>query len=356
MLTTLAIVFVFGSMVMIHEFGHYIVAKWIGVKVIEFSFGFGPKIVGYQGKETLYALRIVPLGGFVKLHGMDAEINEKGQAVIASKNDARSFMNKPVWQRMAVIAAGPIMNFVLAIIMFVSVFAYLGIPSQGSSNTVGSLVQGKPAAASGIQPGDRIIAVNQETTEDWIRLTEVIHSKPEQVLSLTIERGSQQQRQTVSVKTEKDPQTGYGMIGIAPEVTYVHASIFEATRVGIERSVDFTKLIIVTLTQMVTGKIPADVGGPVMIAQVIGEGAKEGFSNLLGLTGVLSIQLGLINLFPIPALDGSRLVFLLIEGLRGKPLNPEKENMIHLVGFVLLMGLMLAVTYKDVLRLFVKAG
>jgi len=355
-LTTLAIVFVFGSMVMVHEFGHYIVAKWIGVKVIEFSFGFGPKIVGYQGKETLYALRVVPLGGFVKLHGMDAEINEKGQAVIASVKDARSFMNKPVWQRMAVIVAGPIMNFVLAIIMFVSVFAYLGIPSSGSSNMVGSLVKGKPAATSGIQPGDKIIAVNQESTPDWTRLTEVIHAKPDQVLSLTVERDNGKQHQIVSVKTEKDVQTGQGMIGIAPEITYTHASILQSTLFGLERTVDFTKFIVVTLVQMITGKIPAEVGGPVMIAQAIGEGAQQGLANLLGLTGVLSIQLGLINLFPIPALDGSRLVFLLIEGVRGKPLKPEKENMIHLVGFVLLMALMIAVTYKDVLRLFDKAG
>lgn len=354
MLTTLAIVFVFGSMVMIHEFGHYIVAKWIGVKVIEFSFGFGPKIIGYQGKETLYAWRLIPLGGFVKLYGMDAEMDEQGRPIVASKTDPRSFMNKPVWQRMAAIAAGPVMNFILAIIMFVGVFAYLGVPTSDNRNIVGSLAQGKPAAASGIQAGDRIVAINGESTPDWTRLTEVIHGKPEQTLSLTVQRGNQQQ--TIAVKTEKDPQSGNGMIGIAPEVTYVHASIIEATRLGFERSVDFTKLIVVSLVQMVTGKIPADVGGPIMIAQVIGEGVKEGFSNLLGLTGVLSIQLGLINLFPIPALDGSRLVFLLIEGLRGKPLNPEKENMIHLVGFVLLMGLMLAVTYKDVMRLFVKAG
>ncbi|OLN29286.1 RIP metalloprotease RseP [Desulfosporosinus metallidurans] len=355
MLTTFAIIFVFGSMVMIHELGHYMVAKWIGVKVIEFSFGFGPKIVGYQGKETLYALRIIPLGGFVKLHGMDAEIDENGQAVIAPLNDAKSFMNKPVWQRMAVIAAGPIMNFVLAIILFVGVFAYLGIPTQGTSNQIGSLVQGKPAAISGIQPGDKILAVNQEPTSDWNRLTEVIHSKPDQVLSILIEKANGKQ-QKLSVKTEKDAQTGYGLIGIAPEVNYMHASIFQSTRFGLERTLDFTKYIVVTLTQMITGKIPAEVGGPVMIAQVIGEGAQQGLANLLSLTGVLSIQLGLINLFPIPALDGSRLVFLLIEGLRGKPLNPEKENMIHLVGFVLLMALMVAVTYKDVVRLFVKAG
>lgn len=352
MLTTLAIVFVFGSMVMIHELGHYMVAKWIGVKVIEYSFGFGPKIVGYQGKETLYALRIIPLGGFVKLHGMDAEVDANGQAVIAPTHDARSFMNKPVWQRMAVIVAGPIMNFVLAIILFVGVFAYLGVP--GTTNMIGSLVPGKPAATSGVEPGDKILAVNGEATLDWTRLTEVIHAKPDQVLSLTVERGNGKQQQTVAVKTEKDAQTGHGMIGIAP---LMHTpSIIQSTRFGIERTVDFTKFIMVTLAQMITGKIPADVGGPVMIAQVIGEGAKQGLANLLSLTGVLSIQLGLINLFPIPALDGSRLVFLLIEGVRGKPLNPEKENMIHLVGFVLLMALMIAVTYKDVLRLFVKAG
>ena len=355
MLTTLAIILVFGSMVMIHELGHYMVAKWIGVKVIEFSFGFGPKIVGYQGKETLYALRIIPLGGFVKLHGMDAEVDENGRSVIAPIEDARSFMNKPVWQRMAVIAAGPIMNFVLAIILFVSVFAYLGIPSAGNTNIVGSLVPEKPAATSGIQPGDKILAVNNESTPDWTRLTEVIWGKPDQVLSLTIERDNGKQ-QTVSVKTEKDAQNGHGMIGIAPEIIYTHASILQSTRYGLERTVDFTKTIVVVLAQMITGKIPADVGGPVMIAQVIGEGAREGLANLLGLTGVLSIQLGLINLFPIPALDGSRLVFLLIEGLRGKPLNPEKENLIHLVGFVLLMVVMIAVTYKDVVRLFVKAG
>ena len=354
MLTTLAIVFVFGSMVMIHELGHYAVAKWIGVKVIEFSFGFGPKLLGYQGKETLYALRLIPLGGFVKLHGMDAEEDTNGKAVIAPAYDARSFNSKPVWQRMAVIVAGPLMNFVLAIILFVSVFAYLGIPSPGTTNMVGSMVEGKAAATSGIQAGDKILAVNGEPTLNWTHLTEVIWANPGKVLNLTVERDKA--RKTVSVKTELDAPTGHGMIGIAPEIIYAHASILESARFGLIRTVDFTKFIMVSLVQMITGKIPADVGGPVMIAQVIGEGARQGLANLLSLTGVLSIQLGLINLFPIPALDGSRLVFLFIEGVRGKPLNPERENMIHLVGFVLLMALMIAVTYKDVLRLFVKAG
>lgn len=356
MLTALAIVFVFGSMILIHEFGHYIVAKMCGVKVIEFSMGFGPQILGYRGKETLYALRIIPLGGYVKLHGMDADVDQNGNPVVASVHDPRSFMNKPVWQRMAVIVAGPLMNFVLAIILFVGVFAYLGEPTAGSANIVGSLVQGKPAAAAGIQAGDKVVAVNGEPTPDWAALTGIIHARPEQVLTVTVERAGSGERQTMSITTEKDSQTGNGLIGIGPEVIYVHASILQAAWLGIERTAEFTKFIIVALVQMVTGQIEADVGGPVMIAQVIGEGVQEGVASLLRLTGILSIQLGLLNLFPIPALDGSRLVFLLVEGVRGKPLNPEKENMIHLVGFVLLMGLMIVITYKDVLRLFVKEG
>jgi regulator of sigma E protease len=356
MLTALAIAFAFGSMIIIHEFGHYIVAKWVGVKVIEFSIGFGPKIISYQGKDTLYTLRIIPLGGFVKLYGMDPEIDDNGNAIVASNHDPRSFMNKTVLQRMAVIAAGPIMNFFLAAILFICVFAYLGIPTAGTANIVGSVVAEKPAAAAGIQPGDKILAVNNEPTPEWMRLTEVIHANPDQVLSITVERADGTQQQTVTVKTEKDAQTGYGMIGIAPEVFYTHASIWQATRLGLERTVDFTKYVIVAIVQMITGKIPADVGGPVMIVKVIGDAAHQGLSDLLGLTGILSIQIGLLNLFPIPALDGSRLIFLSIEGIRGKPINPVNENMIHFVGFVLLMALMVFVTYKDVLRLFVKVG
>lgn len=354
MLTALAVIFVFGSMVMIHEFGHFIVARWSGIKVLEFSFGFGPKLLGHQGGETLYAWRLIPLGGFVRLYGMDPEPDEKGEAHVAPADDAESFMNKKVWQRMAVIAAGPFMNFVLAMLLFVGVFAYLGLPTQAQGNAVGSLVQGKAAEKAGILAGDQIIAVNGQPTPNWNVLTDVIHARPNQALHITLERGGQ--RRTLTVATEKDPQTGYGMIGIAPEVVYERVSIFRAIQLGWERTVEFTKFILVAIVEMITGKIPAEVGGPVAIAQAIGQGAREGMANLLGLTGVLSIQLGLLNLFPIPALDGSRLVFLAVERLRGKPLNPERENLIHLVGFVLLLMVMLAVTYHDILQLFVKGG
>lgn len=351
-MTALAIVFVFGLLVMVHELGHFLVAKWAGIRVLEFSFGFGPKLVGYKGRETFYAIRLIPLGGFVRLYGMDPEPDERGQAIIGSPNDPYSYMNKPVWKRMAVIAAGPIMNFILAVVLFVAVFAYLGIPAEGKA--IGSLAEGKPAVTAGLQAGDRIIAVDNTPTPDWDTLTQAIHSKPNQELVLTVER--QGQTRTVTLTTEKDAQTGYGMIGIGPEIVYERVPILQTLRFGFSRTIEFTKFIVVTLAQMITRQIPADVGGPVAIAKAIGEGAQAGFSNLLGLTGVLSIQLGLLNLFPIPALDGSRLVFLAIEGLRRKPLNPEKENLIHLVGFVLLLALMIAITYRDILNLFVKAG
>ncbi|MDA8228456.1 MAG: site-2 protease family protein, partial [Desulfitobacterium hafniense] len=154
----------------------------------------------------------------------------------------------------------------------------------------------------------------------------------------------------------QDTGTGNGMIGIAPQIVYEKASLWKSAAYGLERTVDFTKFILLTFMQMITRQVPADVGGPVAIAQAIGEGAEQGWASLLGLTGILSIQLGLINLFPIPALDGSRLVFLLVEGVRGKPLKPERENFIHMIGFVLLLALMLAITYQDVLKLFVNKG
>lgn len=354
MKNALAIVFVFGLLVMIHEFGHYIVARLNGIKVLEFAFGFGPKIVGYKGKETEYNLRAIPLGGFVRLYGMDPEVNESGEQVLAPSHDPRSFMNKKVWQRMAVIAAGAIMNFVLAIFLFVLVFAYYGIPTAANGNVIGTLVEGKPAAQVGIQAGAKILAIDGIATPEWADCVNLIHAKPNQKITLTVEQAGKQE--TFTLQTEKDEQTGFGMVGIAPEVFYEKTSLLDSIKYGWQQTVDLTKLIVVTLAQMITGKTSAELGGPVAIAQVIGEGAEQGWANLLSLTGMLSVQLGLLNLFPIPALDGSRLVFLFIEGLRGKPLNPERENFIHFIGFVLLFALMIAVTYQDIVKLFVGKG
>lgn len=354
MTTAIAIIFVFGLLIIIHELGHFLVAKWCGVKVLEFCFGFGPKLLGYQGRETLYTIRLFPLGGFVRMHGMDAEKNEEGELYIAPADDPGSFMNKKVWQRIAIIAAGPVMNFILAVVLFVAIFAFTGIPEQSEGNRVGSLLDGKPAAQAGIKEGDRIISVNGISTPDWEALTNIIHTRANQELNIVVQRENEPVKFTI--KTEKDAQTGYGIIGIQPEMVYKQATIFNSMKYGFLQTITFTKFIIVSLVQMATHQIPADVGGPVMIAKAIGDEAQQGFTNLLGLTAIISIQLGMINLFPIPALDGSRIIFLLIEGLRGKPIKTERENMIHLVGFMLLITFAVVITYHDILRLLGKAG
>ncbi len=350
LIKALEIAFVFGLLVMFHEFGHYAVARLNGIKVLEFSFGFGPKLIGYKSKDTLYAIRLVPLGGFVKLYGMDQELDEKGQPVLVAINDPESFMSKKVWQRAGVIAAGPIMNFVLAILLFIIIYASMGIPTASTGNVVGSVVSGNPAAVAGVEPGDKITMVNGKATPDWEALTAAIWANPDKAIELTVDKENKQVSYTVTPQLDKG--TGHGIIGISPEVIYQPASFSRSVSYGFERTVEFTKYIVVTLGQMITGKTQAEVGGPVMIAQAIGQAAQQGWADLLSLAGVLSIQLGLLNLFPIPALDGSKLVFLGIEGIRGKAINPEKENFVHFIGFVLLMALMVAVTYKDVANLF----
>ncbi|AGA70005.1 site-2 protease [Desulfitobacterium dichloroeliminans LMG P-21439] len=354
MLSALSVVFAFGLLVIIHELGHFIVARLNGIKVLEFAFGFGPKIIGFKGKETNYSLRLIPLGGFVKLYGMDAEFDENGNQNIAPSNDPRSFNNKKVWQRMSVIAAGPIMNLVLAIFLFIIVFAYFGIATANNTNVVGTLIEGMPAQAAGIQPGDKVVSVNGVDTTTWNDLTQAIHTMPEKDITLVIEHEGQQR--ALTLKTELDAASGRGLVGISPEVIYEKASLSEAAQYGFKQTVSFTRLILVTLAQMVTGETKAELGGPVAIVQAIDQSAESGWENYLGFIGILSIQLGLLNLFPIPALDGSHLVFLLIEGLRGKPMNPERQSFIHFLGFIFLMGLMLAVTYQDIVKLFSGKG
>lgn len=352
MLTTIAIIFVFGLMVMVHEMGHYFVAKRAGIKVLEFAFGIGPKLFGVRGKETLYSIRLFPLGGFVRFLS-EEEIQEEDH-VTRQELLSRSFESKRNWQKMAVIAAGPIMNFILGAILFIMVFAWFGVPTASNENIVGSLVQDKPAAAAGIAPGDRILAVNHVDTPDWNAVTQQIHAKPGEKIVLKIEKANTNKVQTLEITPELDQQSGRGLIGISPNITNQKVSVLKSAQYGLQQTVAFTKLIVLYIVQMITGKMPVELSGPVAVAQVIGEGAKQGLSNLLSLTGILSIQFGILNLLPIPALDGGQLAVLTYEGIRRKPLNPEKKGWIQLTGFALLMALMIAVTYQDIIKLLTK--
>lgn len=343
MITFIASVFVFGILILFHEFGHFIVAKMVGIKVYEFSLGFGPKLLALPRGETSYSLRLFPLGGFVRMAGMDP--NEE----LAEEDQDRGFNRKTVWQRIAVIFAGPFMNFFLAALLFALVFASQGQPVASSGTDIGDVNPGYPAQIAGLAAGDRIVAVDGKPVDKWTDLVTFINERPEKNISVVVLRdGSELQFELTTIKAED----GRGLIGIYPAEEYIAVGPLQAISLGIEWTGRFTVVIMDFISKMIFGQAPAELGGPVRVVSEIGKAAQIGFVILLKLAAILSINLGLFNLFPIPALDGSRILFLFWEKIRRRPVDPEKENFIHLVGFGLLLLLIVIITYNDILQVF----
>lgn len=339
MLTLIASIFVFGILILFHEFGHYSIAKLVGIKVHEFSIGFGPKLLGISKGETTYSLRVFPLGGFVRMAGMDPNEEEY--------TDERGFNKKTVGQRAAVIFAGPLMNFFLAACLFMIVFMWQGIPVATSQ--IGSVVPGYPAEQAGIMAGDQIVAINGQYKEKWEDFVAGVSERPEEVITVTVLRdGVEKQFQLTTVKDEN----GQGKIGVISTTEYQKMGLLPAIGMGVEWTAQLTLTIIDFVAKMIFGQAPAELGGPVRVVSEIGKAAQVGFFFLLQLAAFLSINLGLFNLFPVPALDGSRILFLAWEKIAGRPVDPVKENYIHLIGFGLLLLLMVVITYNDILQLF----
>jgi regulator of sigma E protease len=337
MMTLLASIVVFGLLIFIHELGHFMAAKLMGIKVYEFSLGFGPKLLSIPRGETSYNIRALPLGGFVRMAGMDP--NEEDM------NEARGFNKKSIAQRIAVIFAGPLMNFVLAAVLLAVIFFVQGLPVPVT--TVDSVLPGYPAEVAGIQAGDRIKSVDGEPVGRWEDLVQKINSRPGEEIHITLDREGLDKQ--VNVRTVPD-ESGQGKIGIVPARGYEKLGLLAAFGAGVEWTVKITLMILTFLSNMIFGGAPADLGGPVRVVTEIGKAVEVGFLLLVELSAFLSINLGLFNLFPIPALDGSRILFLIWEKFRGRPVDPVKENFIHLVGFGLLMLLMVVITYNDILQ------
>ncbi len=334
--TAVLAVIIFGILILVHELGHFILAKATGIRVEEFAIGMGPKLLGIKHGETNYSLRLLPIGGYNKMSGMESE----------QEDDEKGFNKKTVLQRMMVISAGSLMNFLLAIVLFVLVFSFIGVPAN--SNIIGDTIPGFPAEQAGLQEGDQLTAIGGEPVNNWVELTQIIQSNPDKPLIFTIQRDNNLMEVTIS--PQRDPETGLGLIGIRDSLmTY---DIWSGVKLGVERAVSILLLIVTSLVQIITGQAPAEVAGPVGIVQMIGEVAQYGIGTVFNFAALLSLNLGLINLLPIPALDGSRLVFLAVEGVRGKPISPERENFVHLIGFSLLILLMILITYQDIIRIF----
>ncbi|AFV11346.1 RIP metalloprotease RasP [Thermacetogenium phaeum DSM 12270] len=334
-------VLIFAFLIVVHELGHFLVAKMVGIQVDEFSIGFGPKLLGYRGRgDTVYSLRLLPLGGYVRMAGMDPKEDDR----------INGFNKKPLRDRFAVISAGSVMNFVTAIFLFFLTFSLIGVPAPSNSNTIGDVVPGSPAAQAGLRAGDRIVMVDGLPTQNWEDVAGGIRRGGQREISLTVERNGESF--AVLVTPRYDPQLNMVQIGIKQHIIWEKQGFLRAVQLGLEQAIGFTRLIINSLIGLVTKAVPADeIAGPVGITKAIGDAAREGPGYLLTFTAVLGINLALINLLPIPALDGSKLMFLLIEGLRGKPVDPEKENFVHLIGFAILMVLFLIITYNDIMRI-----
>lgn len=345
MITFIAVIVVFGLLVTVHEAGHLVAAKRVGITVHEFSMGFGPKLFGITRGETLYSFRIFPLGGYVRMAG-----GEVGESDLEG-----AYTNKTVAQRASVAVAGPLMNLLLAAVLFMIIFSILGVPF--ATGLIGDVLPGSPAAEAGLQPGDRIMVINNQPVQDWQEMVEVIQefgsTSAGGSLNLVIDRAGQQ----LDLKVRPMLSEQVPKIGIVADVGYRRAGPISGIKLGFTRTLELTWAMLQGLGQMFTGGVaPGDMSGPVGITQMIGEAARGGWVQLLSFAGILSINFAVLNLLPIPALDGSKLVFLAIEKVRGKAVDPEREGMIHVIGFALLMGLVLVLTYQDVMRIFFQGG
>ena len=415
MITLIASILVFSIVVLVHEYGHYRAAISVGIKVEEFAIGMGPTIYKREKNGIIYSIRLLPIGGFVNMVGEEENVDS-----------AESYMNKTVWQRFKVIVSGPLMNFLLAIVIYIIMSAVYGVPgttidlidtnselykagvrtgdkiiSVNDSNVyirddlvTGMTVEEKPykvtvkrdgktlnfdvnqyykyvigiapydnnqdtssvikpsdnklpAYKEGIREGDKIIKINGVDVANWNQITEVISGSKGEKLDIVVQRNSE--LLNFSVLPQKDLQIGFD--------TKIEKSILTGIVSSFYKTIYYVKLMFNFIGMLVTGRVGAEsVGGPVMVISMIGDSAKliktQGLYPLLNLLAFLSVNLGFMNLLPIPALDGSKIMFLIIEKLRGKKIPIEKEGFVHFVGFVLLISLMVFITYKDIMRLF----
>lgn len=344
-LTIAAAVFVFGLLVLVHEFGHFITAKMTGMRVDEFAIGFGPKLLSRRHGETVYSLRAIPLGGFNDIAGMDPDNNTAGD---------RGYCEKPVLSRMVVILSGAAMNFVLPILLFFTIFATLGVGKPSTEPIIGDVIPGMSAEAVGLRAGDMILSVDGQTVTTWQDFTDKLKNvSAGQDIRLEYKRG--EQVGTVTVTPKYLEQEKRALVGVQSSVVYESKSVSES----LTMAVDHTKQITVAMLEAIANLFrepeqTENLAGPIGIIQMSGQVAERGFIPLLNFAALLSINLGIVNLLPVPVLDGGHFVNLFIEAVRGKPLGAKAVAYTQRVGIALLLMLMLFATKNDIVRVFMK--
>lgn len=346
-LTVIIAVILFALIIGIHEFGHFITAKKCGVKVNEFSIGMGPKIFSKRGKETVYSLRLVPIGGYCAMEGEDE-----------ASSDERAFNNKVWWKRAIILAAGAIMNIILGIVFM---FIIQVQEPYYSSTQIAYLVSDSTSMNAGIEVGDRIYSVNGYRTYCTTDMSFALSTAKDGILDIVVKRDGKKlefndlQMEVVSYSDSVAvTRIDFKVYAVKKTVKSVITSTFSET-------LAFIRMIYASIIMLFTGQAGFnEVSGPVGMASAIGQVAEQGFAssfldglnNIIYFMALITVNLGIFNLLPLPALDGGRLLFVFVEAIRGKPVDPEKEGIVHFIGFALLIFLMVAVTIKDVWSLF----
>ncbi|MBN1255947.1 MAG: RIP metalloprotease RseP [Deltaproteobacteria bacterium] len=335
-----------GIFVFVHEFGHFIVAKRLGVGVLTFSLGFGPKVIGRKVGETLYKISAFPLGGYVKL------IGENPEEKLKQEDKVRSFSHQPVWKRALIICAGPFFNFFfgVAIFFFLNPFTILTAPSISPHPVIAQIVQGEPAEEAGLKSGDIILEINGVTISKWEELSTTIRNSKGKELLLKVKRDEEIIELKVTPMMFKDDGGEVFRIGImGMDSDQKIGPKFEIGN-GFNRTLQFMKLVIIGVEWIISGKTPVRdaVGGPIRIAQLAGEQAKKGLADIVFLLAVISIDLAIVNLLPIPILDGGHLLFLAIEAIRRRPLSIKQKMVAQQIGLIILMLLFAFVFYNDI--------
>ncbi|MDU4670985.1 MAG: RIP metalloprotease RseP [Finegoldia magna] len=334
MITIISSIIIFLLVILIHEFGHFIIAKMNGVSVLEFSIGMGPKLFQRESNGTLYSLRVLPVGGYCQLEGEDEE------------NDSpNSLNNQSPLVRLKVILAGAIMNFILAFILLILLMSVSRVSTE-----VSGVLEDSPAYSSGIQTGDKIVSINGKNINDGEELLQNI-KESQGDLDIGVIRDSQSKNIKVTPRLENNVRK----IGVNFQEEYdiKNFSLIKGFKKGVITFLNLTGMLYKFLGMLITGQLGlGGVSGPVGVVKEIGNAAKTGVANLIFLLAYININLGVFNLLPIPALDGGRAIFILIEMIFGKKISQEKEGYIHMVGLILLLALIAVVTIKDVIKLF----
>jgi regulator of sigma E protease len=357
--------FVLTIVVFFHELGHFLVARLAGVKVLTFSIGFGPELIGFNDRHgTRWKLSAVPLGGYVKFFGDESEASTPASAstldAMSDEEKKLSFHHQKVAPRAAIVVAGPLANFVLAVAIFAGLFMVYGKPSAIAR--VDEVQASSPAADAGFKTGDVVTAIDGQTVETFADMQQIVSMNADTKLRFTVKRGdgTLSLDATPALTDRKDAlgnRQKIGVLGIVhnqapndPRATPVGP--VEALKLGVNQSWFIVTGTMKFLGTLVSGRGGADqVGGPIRIAQMSGQAASLGFEFLIHLTAALSVSIGLLNLFPVPLLDGGHLLFYAIEALRGKPLSERAQEMSFRIGFALVLMLMLFTTYNDILHL-----